>query len=74
MRILEIDKLDLRTSRKRKRLTQLVLMGKSGVHNTRISLIENGIVRPTKAERESLELALGCSIDWRGTLERGEGR
>ena len=57
----------LREIRVLKRVTQYELRLATGMHQSKISLIENGFVEPTVGEMEKLGCALGVSPEeiWR---------
>jgi transcriptional regulator with XRE-family HTH domain len=55
--------MNLLETRFQKRLTQWTLARTLGVHQSRISLIENGIVTPTESEKEALAGGLGVRIE-----------
>ena len=57
----------LREARFKKNISQWALSAKSGVHQSRISLIENDLVTPNKREKLFISEALGVcilDIDW----------
>lgn len=59
--------MDLRELRFRKRISQWELSRTSGVHQSRISLIENCFSTPTNDEKNKLAKALGLKpgeIEW----------
>jgi len=59
--------MDLREARFKSRVTQWALFKMTGVHSSKISLIENGFVEPKEREKEALSNALGFKaneIDW----------
>jgi transcriptional regulator with XRE-family HTH domain len=51
-------------------LNQSELAQRSGVHQSRISLLENGYTRPSARERRLLATVLGCN---EGDLLSGKG-
>ena len=55
--------MDLTVARKIKKLTQWDLKKKTGINQTKISLIERGYVVPTKKEKFLIAKALGFHID-----------
>jgi transcriptional regulator with XRE-family HTH domain len=66
--------MNLLETRFQKRLTQWTLARTLGVHQSRISLIENGIVTPTESEKEALARGLGVKveeIDWPQIKDQG---
>ncbi len=59
--------MDLQTARAVKKKTQWDLRRKTGFHQSKISLIENGYIIPTNKEKKTIAGALGVSvneIDW----------
>jgi transcriptional regulator with XRE-family HTH domain len=58
---------DFRITRAIKRVTQEHLETKTGINQTRISLIENGLAEPTQKEKKKLGKALG--VDFRDIWE-----
>ena len=61
--------MDLATTRVRERKTQWDIRMATGIHQSKISLIENGYIIPTDKEKETIADALGVStdeIDWPG--------
>lgn len=59
--------MDLRTARTIKRLRQYDLRIMTGIHQTKISHMENGLVFPSQDEKTKIAKALGISvgsIDW----------
>ena len=59
--------MDLKETRFKKGLTQYDISKNSGVHQSRISLIERGYVFPTLKERRKIAKALDIGIediDW----------
>lgn len=52
----------LRESRVVKRITQFRLRLETGVHPSKISLIENNLVEATEDEKQKLAKALGVSV------------
>lgn len=59
--------MDLKTVRLLKGITQLDLMRLSGIHNTRLSMLEKGHFRVTFKERKKIERALKTNlINWGG--------
>jgi len=55
------DKNRLRMVRAERRLTQIRLALRARIHQSRLSLIENGYAEPTKEERERIAKALQLS-------------
>jgi transcriptional regulator with XRE-family HTH domain len=51
----------LRSIRKKQKISQARLMGLTGVNQTRISFIENGYIKGTEKERSRLANALGVN-------------
>lgn len=47
----------------RKRPTQWELASRTGIQQPRISLIENGYVKPTEDEKAKIAEALGLTVD-----------
>jgi len=61
--------MDLITLRAMFRKTQWDLKVLTGIHQSKLSLIERGYIEPTKQEKELIARALGFSankIDWPG--------
>ena len=61
--------MELRYLRFIKKMTQLDLMLRSGVHQSRISHFENGYAEPREDEKERIAMVLGCNqneITWNG--------
>jgi predicted transcriptional regulator len=61
--------MDLITLRAKLRKTQWDLKILTGIHQSKLSLIERGYIEPTKQEKELIARALGFSankIDWPG--------
>ena len=59
--------MNLYEARAKKRQTQWDLKKKTGINQTKISLIERGYVAATEGEKESIARALGFNaqeIDW----------
>lgn len=56
------DKNRLRVVRAEKHLTQIRLALKTKIHQSRLSLIENGYAPPTDDERGAIAKALGLSV------------
>ena len=50
-------------ARARKRFTQWDIRLATGIHQSKLSLIERGYVKPSNEEKEALAGALGVSID-----------
>jgi len=46
-----------------KKLTQWDIRKKTGIHQSKLSLIENGYVMPTKKEKELISEVVGIPID-----------
>jgi transcriptional regulator with XRE-family HTH domain len=53
----------LREIRVVKRITQFQLRLITGIHQSKISLIENGFIEPQDEEKEKLAKALGVSLE-----------
>jgi DNA-binding XRE family transcriptional regulator len=53
----------LREVRFFKRITQPLLALKTGIQQSRISLIENELVTPRKVEKKKIAEALGCKTE-----------
>jgi len=53
----------LREIRVVKRFTQFRLRIETGIHQSKISLIENGLVQPNQAEEKKLAQALGVKAE-----------
>lgn len=53
----------LREARFRKGLTQFDLRIRTGIHQSKISLIETGYLLPTEVERKNLAKALNLRVD-----------
>lgn len=66
----------LREIRVIRRVTQFQLRLLSGIHQSRISLIENGFIEPRADERQRLAKALGVSPekiwDYKIDIEKGK--
>ena len=63
--------MNLRESRFQRRWSQYELQKRSGVQQSRLSLIENGYVSPTEKEKAAIVRALGIQadeIDWPNAL------
>lgn len=59
--------MNLRTARAEKRKTQWDLRLETGIHQSKISLIERGYISPTIEEKIAISEALGLNlreIDW----------
>ena len=56
--------MDFRVARLLANRKQLELQKATGIHQSRISAIENKLVVPTVSERMKIEKALDCHIDW----------
>ena len=59
--------MDLREARFKRRLSQWSLSKISGVHQSRISLLENGFISPGESERRTLAKSLSVKpeeISW----------
>lgn len=61
----------LREIRVVKRITQFQLRLSTGIHQSKISLIENGLIHPKEDEKEKLTKALGVKGEeiWGGLNE-----
>ena len=46
-----------------KRLSQFELRLKTGIHQSKISLIENGLIEPSGDEKAKISTALGVALD-----------
>jgi transcriptional regulator with XRE-family HTH domain len=53
----------LREIRVVKRITQFQLRVSTGIHQSKISMIENGLVAPREDEKKRLSKALGVKAD-----------
>lgn len=53
----------LREIRVTKRITQFQLRLSTGIHQSRISMIENGLVHPSEDEKKRLSRALGVRTE-----------
>jgi DNA-binding XRE family transcriptional regulator len=53
----------LRELRATRRMTQFQLRLETGIHQSKISLIENDWVMPRKDESEAIAKAMGCTVD-----------
>jgi DNA-binding XRE family transcriptional regulator len=65
--------MDLITLRAMLRKTQWDLKVSTGIHQSKLSLIERGFIEPSKQEKESIARALGFStneIDWPASNNR----
>jgi transcriptional regulator with XRE-family HTH domain len=51
----------LRETRVVKRITQFQLRLSTGIHQSKISMIENGLIKPSEDEEKRLAKALGVS-------------
>lgn len=58
--LLEVTMNKLRELRVVKRVTQFQLRIATGIHQSKISMIENGLVTPREDEKKRLAKALGC--------------
>ena len=56
--------MDMRVARLLANRKQLELQKSTGIHQSRISAIENNLVVPTATEKKKIEKALDCPIDW----------
>lgn len=59
--------MDLVIARAKKRVTQWDLRRETGIHQSRVSLIERGYVVPTQKEKEMIANVLGfkvAEIEW----------
>ena len=54
--------MDLKEARFKRRVTQWTLAKRTGIHQSKISLIEHGEI-PKKGEKEALSTALGFKAD-----------
>ena len=67
MRKKELKEMDLAEARFKRQWSQWELQKRSGVHQSRISLIENGYVAPTQKEKAAIVRALGIKakdLEW----------
>lgn len=55
--------MNLFEARARQRATQWDLRRETGIHQSKISLIERGYVEPSPAEKSMLAAALGMAVD-----------
>lgn len=55
--------MDLRTARFKKNLTQYDLKIKTGIHQSKLSLIERGYIKPNKDEVRRLAKVLGVKAN-----------
>ncbi len=55
--------MDLKTLRAMKKETQWSLRNKTGIHQSKLSLIERGYIAPVKGEKEKIAKALNTSVD-----------
>lgn len=62
--------MNLKEARFKKDMTQFDLRLLTGIHQSRISCIERGYVKPRDDEKEKIESALGLRIDWDETGRR----
>jgi DNA-binding XRE family transcriptional regulator len=53
----------LREIRTSKRITQFQLRLVIGIHQSKISLIENGLVQPSEDEKKKIAKALGVGVE-----------
>jgi DNA-binding XRE family transcriptional regulator len=68
--------MDLVTARAVKKKTQWDLRKATGIHQSKISLIEHGYVVPTDKEKELIADVLGCRVDeinWLAAVEKQQG-
>jgi transcriptional regulator with XRE-family HTH domain len=65
----------LREIRAAKRVTQFELRLSTGIHQSKISLIENGLIDPTAEEKEKIACALEMKPGkiWRNNGESAQG-
>ena len=63
-------KMDLKEARFKTGKSQFDLRLLTGIHQSRISCIERGYVKPRDDEKEKIESALGLRIDWDETGRR----
>ena len=61
---LEVFMNKLREIRVVKRITQFQLRLSTGIHQSKISMIENGLVEPREDEKKKLAEALGVEEIW----------
>jgi DNA-binding XRE family transcriptional regulator len=59
----EVCQMDITEARFKKRLTQWDLRIKTGISQTKISLIERGYVDPHEEEKQKIAKALGLRVD-----------
>ncbi len=64
----------LREARVVRRITQFQLRLMTGIHQSKISMIENGLIRARDDEQEKLAKALGVSIAELFEAKRGSSR
>jgi len=55
--------MDLFEARARKRLTQWDIRKATGIHQSKVSLIERGYIQPTEEEKKLLAEVLGLPVD-----------
>jgi len=53
----------LREIRVVKRITQFQLRLSTGIHQSKISMIENGLIEPMEDEKKKLAKALGAGVE-----------
>jgi transcriptional regulator with XRE-family HTH domain len=53
----------LKELRARRKLTQWDLRNQTGVHQSKLSLIEKGYISPTEREKEKIAGALSVNVD-----------
>jgi len=64
----------LRETRVVKRVTQFQLRIATGIHQSKISMIENGLIEPREDEKKRLAKALGVRVEeiWGSNMKGGE--
>ena len=55
--------MNLNEARARKRFTQWDIRKATGIHQTKVSLIERGYVEPSEAEKAAIAGALGVDVN-----------
>ena len=56
--------MNLKTARFKKDMSQSELAALTGMHQSKISLIENALIVPKEDDKELLEAVLGAKINW----------
>ena len=64
----------LREVRVVRRISQFQLRLATGIHQSKISMIENGLIEPREDEKKTLAKALGVGVEEIFSMEGGEHR